>query len=483
MSLDMPVEEFRRHAHSLVDRVADMLEHPEQRRVFPLTSPGAVTAELLDAELSATPFDDLLAEFERAVLPGLTHWNHPGFLAYFPNTGSYPAILAELLATSLNVNSMLWRTAPAAAELEQVAGDHLRRMLGLPEPLFVELTDTASTSTLYALAAARELAPELHIKEEGLAGRNLPPMRVYRSEEAHSSVDKAVATLGLGMNGVARVATDDELRMRTDALEEAIQKDRAKGVRPLAVVATVGTTSTAAIDPVSEIAKLCERERIWLHVDAAYGGAAAVIPEMRWVLDGCERADSLVINPHKWLFVPMDCSVLFTRRRDLLESAFSLTPSYLTGSPAETIDPMNYGVALGRRFRALKLWFVLRYFGAEGLAARLREHIALARELATWIDESDRFERLASVHFSTVVFRAVGNGLSDEPSEVGDELNQRILDAVNSSGEVFLSHTRVRGQIALRVAIGNIRTTRDHVWRGWELLTQAHDRIVGTKRS
>jgi aromatic-L-amino-acid decarboxylase len=483
VSLDMPVEEFRRHAHSLVDRVADLLEHPEQRRVFPLIKPGATTAELLDAQLSATPFAELLAEFERAVLPGLTHWNHPGFMAYFATTGSYPGILAELLATSLNVNAMLWRTSPAAAELEQVAGDHLRRMLGLPEQLFVELTDTASTSTLYALAAARELAPELRVREEGLAGRDLPRLRVYRSEEAHSSVDKAVTTLGLGIQGVAPIPTDDELRMRVDALADAIQRDRAESVRPLAVVATVGTTSTAAIDPVAEIADLCERERIWLHVDAAYGGSAAVVPEMRWVLHGCERADSLVINPHKWLFVPMDCSVLFTRRRDVLERTFSLVPSYLTGTPPEATDPMNYGVALGRRFRALKLWFVLRYFGAEGLAERLREHIALARELATWIDESDRFERLAPVHFSTVVFRAIGSGRADEPEQRRDDLNQRILDDVNASGEVFLSHTRVRGQLSLRVAIGNIRTTRDHVRRAWELLTQAYDRLAAVQQA
>jgi aromatic-L-amino-acid/L-tryptophan decarboxylase len=470
MPLDMPAGEFRRHAHSLVDRVADLLEHPEDRRVFPAIKPGAVTAQLLDAELSATPFGELLSEFDRAILPALTHWNHPGFMAYFPTTGSYPGILAELLAASLNINAMLWRTGPAAVELEQIAADHLRRMLGLPEQLFAELTDTASTSTLYALAAARESAPELRIKEEGLSGRDLPSLRVYCSEEAHSSVDKAVATLGLGMNGVRRVATDAEMRMRPDALEDVIKEDRATGVRPLAVVATVGTTSTTAIDPVPEIAAVCGREHIWLHVDAAYGGAAAVVPEMRWVLRGCERADSLVINPHKWLFVPMDCSVLFTRRRNLLEKAFSLTPEYLAGSPAESLDPMNYGVALGRRFRALKLWFVLRYFGAAGLAELLRGHIALARELAAWIDDSDRFERLAPVHFSTVVFRATG-------ANRGDDLNQRIMDAVNASGEVFLSHTRVRGQFALRAAIGNIRTTRGHVARAWELLTQAEAQL------
>jgi aromatic-L-amino-acid decarboxylase len=470
MSLDMPAEEFRVHAHALVERVAQLLEHPDQRRVVPRVQPGETQRALQGASLEPASIPELLQEFERVVLPALTQSNHPGFLGYFPNTGSYPAILAELLATALNVNAMSWESSPGATELEQVATDHLRRMLGLPRPMFAELSDTASTNTLYALAAARELAADLRVREDGLAGRDLPRLRVYCSAEAHSSVHKAVMTLGLGLAGVRQIATDDQFAMQPDALAAAIAGDRAAGVRPLAVVATVGTTSTTAIDPVRAIAELCARENLWLHVDAAYGGAAAVVPEMRWVLDGCDLADSLVINPHKWLFVPMDCSVLFTRRPDILARAFSLTPAILSGGPEGALNLMDYGVALGRRFRALKLWFVLRYFGANGLAERLGEHMRLAREFAGWVADAGGFELLAPVNFSTVVFRARAT-----LSENADAQNAAILEAVNDSGEIFLSHTRVRGAYALRLAIGNIRTEETHVRRAWALITQAAD--------
>ncbi|HEX6250442.1 MAG TPA: pyridoxal-dependent decarboxylase [Gemmatimonadaceae bacterium] len=462
---DMPAEEFRAHARALVDRVVELLENPATRRVVPAIEPGEVERELRDRPLGATGMPELLEEFERVVLPALTQWNHPGFLGYFPNTGSYPAILAELLATALNVNAMSWESSPGGTELERAATDHLRRMLGLPEPLFAEITDTASSGTLYALAAAREFAEDLEVRELGLAGRGIPRLRVYCSEEAHSSVDKAVATLGLGYTGVHRVATDDQFRMRADALRAAIAADRKAGMRPLAVVATVGTTSTTAIDPVREIAEVCGKERLWLHVDTAYGGAAAVIPEMRWVLDGCELADSLVVNPHKWLFVPMDCSVLYSRRPEMLASIFAFTPAILRGGPHESMDLMDYGVSLGRRLRSLKLWFVLRYFGAEGIADRLREHIRLARLFASWVERSREFELLAPVNFSTVVFRAVGVD--------ADQLNARILQHVHAAGTVFISHTDVRGRYALRVAVGNIRTTEDHVRQAWSLVQAA----------
>ena len=462
---DMPAGEFRAHARALVDRVIELLENPETRRVVPAIAPGDVERELRDLPLSATGMSELLAEFERVVLPALTQWNHPGFLGYFPNTGSYPAILAELLATALNVNSMSWESSPGGTELERAATDHLRRLLGLPEPLFAEITDTASTGTLYALAAAREFAGDLEIRELGIAGRDVPRLRVYCSEEAHSSVDKAVATLGLGYTGVQRVATDDQFRMNTAALRAAIGADREAGVRPIAVVATVGTTSTTAIDPVREIAGICRSEKLWLHVDTAYGGAAAVIPEMRWVLDGCELADSLVVNPHKWLFVPMDCSVLYTRRPEMLASIFAFTPAILRGRPGESADLMDYGVALGRRLRSLKLWFVLRYFGAEGLADRLREHIRLARLFASWVEKTAAFELLAPVNFSTVVFRAVGPD--------ADRLNARILQRVHAAGTVFISHTDVRGSYALRIAVGNIRTAEEHLAHAWSLIRSA----------
>ena len=307
------------------------------------------------------------------------------------------AVLGELLAAALNVNGMLWRTGPAATELEQHVLDWLRQLLGLPAGWFGILHDTASTSTFHALAAARELDPALRVREEGLAGRpEVPRLRVYCSEEAHSSVEKAAVALGLGLAGVRRVATDAELRLEPAALEAAIAEDRAAGVRPLAVVATVGTTSTTAVDPVPAIAEICAREGLWLHVDAAYGGAAALLPEMRWVLDGCARADSVVVNPHKWLFTPMDCSALYTCRPEAFRRAFSLTPEYLA-SGDEAVNPMDYALPLGRRFRALKLWFVLRAFGREGLVAHLREHLRLARLFAGWVDDDGAFERLAPV--------------------------------------------------------------------------------------
>jgi aromatic-L-amino-acid decarboxylase len=462
---DMPAAEFRAHAHALVDRIVELLENPETRRVVPDVSPGDVERQLRDRPLSPTGMPELLNELESLILPSLTQWNHPGFLGYFPNTGSYPAILAEMLAAALNVNAMSWESSPGGTELEWAATDHLRRLLGLPGPLFAEITDTASTGTMYALAAAREFAADLEVRDLGLSGRRLPRLRVYCSEEAHSSVDKAVATLGLGYGGVRRVATDSELRMSSAALAAVIDADRKAGIRPLAVVATVGTTSTTAIDPVREVARICESEGLWLHVDTAYGGSAAVIPEMRWVLDGCELADSLVVNPHKWLFVPMDCSVLFTRHPEMLASAFSFTPAILSGGPGGSTDLMDYGLALGRRLRSLKLWFVLRYFGAEGLADRLREHIRLARLFASWVEQDPAFEVLAAVTFSTVVFRATG----PDP----DRLNACILERVHESGTIFISHTRVRGGYALRLSIGNIRTAEEHIAEAWSLIQDA----------
>ncbi len=467
----MDPEAFRRFGADVIERIATYLEHPERWPVLPALEPGDVRARLpAEAPRRGEPMQAILDDFDRLILPNTTHWNHPGFFAYFSITGSAPGILAEALSAALNVNAMLWRTGPAETELEQVTLDWLRRLIGLPDGFAGEIADTASSSTLWALAAARELAPELRIREEGLAGRpELPRLRVYCSEEAHSSVDKAVITLGLGLSGVRRIATDDDYRMDVAALERAIAEDRATGIRPLAVVATVGTTSTTSVDPVGPIADLCEREGIWLHVDAAYAGAATLVPGMEGVLEGCGRAHSVVMNPHKWLFVPIDCSALFTRRLDLFRRAFSLVPEYLTTTTGEeALNLMDYGVALGRRFRALKLWFVLRWFGAEGIGARLAEHIRLARLFAGWVDASPRFERLAPTPFSVVVFRSHPPGCDDE-AEL-EILNAGLLERVNATGEVFLSHTRAKGRYALRLAVGNLRTREHHVRRAWELL-------------
>jgi aromatic-L-amino-acid/L-tryptophan decarboxylase len=475
---DMEPEQFRRHGRAVIDRIADYIADPGRWPVLPDIQPGMLRQQLpAHAPDSGEPMEEILADFDRLILPHTTHWNHPGFFAYFAISGSAPGILGEALAAALNVNAMLWRTGPAATELEEVTLGWLRAMVGLGDAFEGTINDTASTSTLHAIAAAREADPSLRIREDGLAGRaDVPRLRVYCSAEAHSSVDKAVLTLGMGLSGLRHIATTADASMDVGALERAIDQDRRAGVRPIAVVATVGTTSTTAIDPVPAIAEVCRRHDLWLHVDAAYGGAAAVIPELRWVLDGCDLADSIVINPHKWLFVPIDCSVLYTRRPDVLKRAFSLVPEYLTTTaPAETRNLMDYGVALGRRFRALKLWFVLRHFGAEGVRRRIRHHIEMARSFAQWVDDDAVFERLAPTHFSVVVFRYRPPG--EAAAQRIDELNMRLLQQLNASGEVFLSHTRVGGRYALRLAIGNIRTTSGHVARAWQLAREAAQRL------
>ncbi len=432
--------------------------------------PGAIAAALPVAPPAAPePLEAVLADVERLIAPGLTHWNHPGFFAYFAISSSTPGILGEMLSAAFNVNGMLWRSSPAATELEIVVLDWLRQMLGLPPPLFGVIHDTASSSVLVALAAARQALPGLDARRRGLVGQ--ARLRMYASDQAHSSIEKAAIVLGVGQDGYRKVPVDQDYRMDVGALERAIADDRANGFTPFAVAATVGTTATTAIDPVPAIADICAREKLWLHVDAAYGGSAAVVPEMRWVLRGCERADSLVVNPHKWLFVPIDLSVLYTRHPETVREAFSLVPDYLV-TPEDALAPnlMDYGVSLGRRFRALKLWMVLRAFGTEGIAARIREHLRLARALRTWIEADPGFEVAAPSPFSLVCFRARFPGHTPEEE---DQRNDAVVEAVNATGEMFISSTRLRGRTVLRLAIGNIRTEERHVRRAWDLLREA----------
>ena len=471
---DMTPDEFRRHGHVLVDWVASYLGHSDNFPVLSQVRPGEIRDQLPPSPPeSGAPFDEILADFEQVLLPGITHWNHPGFFAYFAISGSAPGVLAEFLTAALNVQAMLWRTSPAATELEEVALGWLRQLLGLPEAFEGVIYDTASVASLHALAAARERAiPEVRVR--GLAGRpDVGPCRVYASEHAHSSIDKAVMTLGFGQHSLRRVGVDDAFRMRPSALQYAINEDRNHGWTPLAVVATVGTTSTTSIDPVARIADVCDKEQLWLHVDAAYAGAAALVPETAFVMDGCARADSFIVNPHKWLFTPFDLSAFYTRHMDTMRAAFSLTPEYLsTPESGQVKNLMDTGIQLGRRFRALKLWAVLRYFGASGIRRRLAEHIRLAKLFASWVDESATFERLAPAPLSVVCFRALGKGPATTETQL-DRLNEQVLDAVNRSGEVFLSHTRIESRFALRLAIGHIRTTEHHVARAWTLLQEA----------
>lgn len=469
---DMGPEEFRRHALELVDWIAAYLSAGDLP-VFARVSPGDIRRALpSDPPEFGCSFNEIFSDFERILLPGITHWNHPGFFGYFAITGSAPGVLAEFLTAALNVQAMLWRTSPAATELEEVALSWLRQLLGLPERFDGVIYDTASISTLHALAAARQVAiPD--VRDRGLAGRtDVRPLRIYASNQAHSSIDKAAITLGLGREAVVRVETDNRFRLRPEALQRDIARDRQENRHPIAVVATVGTTSTTSIDPVSDIADICAAEDLWLHVDAAYAGAAAIVPETAYVMNGCERADSMVVNPHKWLFTPFDLSAFYCCQMGAVRDTFSLTPEYLaTPEDAAVTNLMDTGVQLGRRFRALKLWAVLRYYGATGIRSRLADHVHLARCFAGWVDASPDFERLAPAPLSVVCFRA-NPGACLTTADVND-LNRRILEDVNASGDVFLSHTELGDVYALRLAIGHIRTTQTHVARAWELLQQA----------
>ena len=463
---DMDVESFRRAAHEVADLMADYLATVEERPVLPRVAPGEIRARLPSTAPSGPePLERILADYRAIIEPNVTHWQHPGFFAYFPSTGSAPGILGEMLMSTLIANAMLWRTSPAATELEEVTVGWLRVALGLPGTFDGLFTDTASTSSLAALAAARQQATG----DAAAAGLHGAPLRVYASAEAHSSIEKAGMLLGLGRAGVRPVAVDDAGAMDPAALQAAIAEDRAAGVRPAAVVATIGTTGANAVDPVALIASVAGREGLWLHVDAAYAGVVALLPDQRAPFAGWELADSIVVNPHKWLFTPLDCSLLLSRRLPVLRDALSLVPEYLrTTDRAAVHDYNEYQPQLGRRFRALKVWFVMRYFGLDGLRARIAEHLQQAADLAAWVDGEPDAERLAPVPFATVCFRWHPRGTDDEARL--DRLNQRLMERLNADGEFFISHTRLGGRFALRVALGNLHTESRHLERFWDLV-------------
>jgi len=465
----MKAEDFRRFGHELIDWIAEYFENIDQRPVLPAMEPGDLKAQLPSAPPPhGEPMDQIIADVDRLIAPALTHWSHPSFFAYFATSTSGPGIFGELLSAAFDNKSMLWRTSPASTELEEVVLDWLRQMMGLDPGMIGIIYDTASVSSMHAIAAARE-GVEQRIREDGMSGRpDLPLLRVYVSEQAHSSIEKAVITLGLGQRGLRKIPTDSEFRMDADALADAINEDKRNGYLPFCIVATVGTTSTSSVDPVEKIVPISEEHAMWLHVDAAYAGSAAVVPEFRHILAGCERADSLVTNPHKWLFTPFDLSVLYCRHMDLLKRAFSLVPEYLRTPEQEKVrSGSDYGIQLGRRFRALKLWMVMRYFGHDGLAARIREHCRVARLFASWVDESPDWELLAPVPLALVCFRAKPR---DVPAEKFDALNEAIMHGVNASGRALLSHTRLNDKLTLRLSVGNIRTTEQHVRQVWQLL-------------
>ena len=463
------LEDAARAAHW----IASYRENVHDLPVLPRVRPGDVAAGLPEEPPEKPePLESVLADLDDVIVPGLTHWNHPGFFAYFCSSTTDAGVLAEFLAAELNQNAMLWRTSPAGTELEQRMVEWVRRFVGLPDAFDGLILDTASSSSFTALLAAREQAvPD--VRQRGLAGRSdVGPCVLYISEEAHSSLDKSALAAGFGLDHVRHVPVDERLRMLPAALEKAISADRAAGLTPVMVCATIGTTSTTSVDPVREVSEICERTGVWLHVDAAYAGPAAALPEKRGEFEGWERADSIVLNPHKWMSTPIDCSVLLFRNDAAMRRPLSLTPEYLR-STEDGSNLMDIGLSLGRRFRALKLWFQFRMEGAEGMRARLRTHIALADQLAGWIEEDPRFEVAAPHPFSLVVFRAVPPGDADP-----DDWNQTLLEAVNRDGRVFLSHTTVDGRYAIRLAVGSARGTEQAVQEAWSLLTGEYDRMA-----
>jgi aromatic-L-amino-acid decarboxylase len=488
---DTPPAEFRKQLHELADWIADFHEHIEQLRVAPNHKPGAIREQLPRcAPEEGEPFEQILTDVDHIIIPGMVHWSHPMFLGYFGWTSTPPGILGEVLTAPLNVNAMTWRTCPAATELETVVLDWLRQWVGLSDEFEGVIYDTASVGIMHALAVAREEAAPA-TRKLGLTDRNLPRLRIYTSDQAHSSAEKAAIALGLGEENVIRIAIDDQFRIDVNSLRRSIADDRQNGFQPMAVIATAGTTSTASIDPIRDIGNLCREAKIWLHIDAAYGGGFAMLPEYEWMRKGWELADSIVINPHKTVFVPLDFSALYVRDLARLRRVFSLVPEYLRGDTVEAEkNYMDYGIQLGRRFRALKAWVIWRSLGRAGVVARLREQIRLANLLADWIKKDDHFELSAQPSMGVVCFRFIGrNGPPGRPSfsarpavapyqraganEVElDQLNSDIVERINASGRAYLTQTKLRGRTVMRIGLGNVLTSEEHLHKGWTIIQE-----------
>jgi len=456
--------EFRRHGHDFVDWLADYMENIEDRPVMSRLNPGEVKSRIpVEAPAQAEPMDRIFDDFKNIILPGITHWQHPGWHAYFPANNSPASVLGEMLTAGLGVQGMVWQTSPAAAELEDAVLEWLRKMLGLPEGMSGVIQDTASTATLCALLSAREKATDFESNEKGLE-RGLT---VYASREAHSSIEKGVKIAGYGRQNLRLIPTDAEFAVLPAKLEAAIGEDKTRGLRPACVVATLGTTSTTAVDPLRAVGEIARRHGVWLHVDAAYAGTAAILPEMRWMLDGAEYMDSFVFNPHKWMLTNFDCSAYFVKDPGPLLRTFEVHPEYLkTGVDPYVKNYRDWGIQLGRRFRALKLWFVIRSYGVDGLQAFVREHIRLAKLFESRVEAEPGFELMAPVRFGLVCFRLDDGRAPDAMNRV----NRELLDRLNATGKVYLSHTVVNGKFTLRMVIGQRMTEERHVRAAWELI-------------
>lgn len=465
----MSAAEFRRQGYAMIDRIADYMEEVERYPVLSQVQPGQVRSGLSSqAPEAGQSFDEIMADLDQVIMPGITHWQSPNFFAYFPANTSGPSILGELLCAGLGVQGMLWATSPACTELESQVLDWLVDMLGL-RPEFKStsegggvIQDSASSAVLCALLAARERTTMGESNRRGVTDRKLI---AYASTQTHSSLEKAVRIAGIGSEQLRLIEVDETYAMRADGLAEAIEQDLARGLQPFFVCATVGTTSSTAVDPLSEIGEICQREGLWLHVDAALAGSAAVCPEFRGLHKGVEHADSYCFNPHKWLLTNFDCDCLYVADRRSLTGALAILPEYLKNNASEVaqvIDYRDWQVPLGRRFRALKLWFVIRYYGQEGLRAYIREHIRIAAELAQWVEQDAAFELAAPVNLNLVCFRHMG----------GDDVNRDLLDKLNASGKIYLTHTVLDGKITLRLSIGGTYTQFSHVQSAWALIKQ-----------
>lgn len=466
---DISSEDFRKYGYQVVDWLANYFDEMENMPVLSQVEPDWLKNSLpKSAPENGEDFGNVLTDMDRLILPAVTHWNHPNFHGLFATSTSAVGVFGEMFTAAFDMKAMLWRTSPASTELEDVVLDWLRQMMDLPEHFEGIIYDTASVSTMHAIAAAREKAG-LSIRADGMSGRDdVPLLRVYCSKHVHSSIDKGVITLGLGLKSLRKIECNERFEMIADKLAEAIEEDLTDGYKPICVIPTIGTTSTSSVDPVDAIADICEKYGIWLHVDTAYAGSTAIVPEFREHFKGWERADSIVVNPHKWLFTPFDLSVLYCKDLSVLKDAFSLVAEYLKTSDEQTVkNGMDYGVQLGRRFRALKFWFVIRYFGVEGMQARLREHCRLARLFASWVEVSPDFEMMAPVPFALVCFRIKPVGMSE--NEIND-LNESIMNDINASGEAYLSHTKLNGKFTLRLSVGSIRVEERHLMKVWDIL-------------
>lgn len=461
----MNLEEFRHHAHQAVDFMADFLGDIEQYPVKSQAKPREIYDQL-PASPPAQPEDmeAIMADFTQHILPGMTHWQSPNFFAYFPGNSSYPSVIAEMLTATLAAQCMIWDTSPAAAELEELCMNWLKEMCALPAEWEGVIQDTASSATLCAILSAREQASEFAVNKAGFEG--FTDFRVYCSTETHSSIDKAVKIAGIGAANLVKVAVDDEMGMDPAALEAAIQADLQAGKRPLCVIATLGTTSTTAFDPLEPIGQICQQHGLWLHVDAAFAGTAMILPEQRWMGQGIELADSYVFNPHKWMFTNFDCTAYFVKDKEALIRTFSILPEYLkTSSRGQVNDYRDWGIALGRRFRALKLWFVIRSFGVEGIQARLRDHLSYAQWLVEQVEAHPHAMLMAPTKLNLVCFRFCPEYLSLLEQ---DALNEKILHQLNDSGKLYLTHTKVKGRYTLRMVIGQTYVEKRHVEAAWE---------------